>query len=410
MIQTVASTVASEDAHMRLRHRDSARIATPRVVLAGMLGAVLMCLTPVAIAQPLITELVGVERVRASVSAREAAEFARITGAGDVEKQAADELVTSARLEISRAINRHLRRVRDGDTLVRESQIQLQREAAAVERELLSELSLLAGPDRAEGFERFQFARRRAALLREANGCPVPIDLTSSLERMGIAINATPELKDAVLRNERDLDAALVARQQALMNYYTAVRAGYDQQGGPLSNARDETLRAWQISDAKLARAQVTGWRLVASALPPEALQKLALERVAAIFASIDTAIEMSVYGPDIGGTPIYREVMALGSLTPEQRDQAAAALAEYEAEYQSRVKRFLEAYDDDYFKPAAERKGSSNILNPFSGERDELRKKLNARVLGLLSPQQRTEYDESPVLFREGASPIDPE
>jgi hypothetical protein len=238
----------------------------------------------------------------------------------------------------------------------------------------------------------------------------VPIDLTSSLERMGIAINATPELKDAVLRNERDLDAALVARQQALMNYYTAVRAGYDQQGGPLSNARDETLRAWQISDAKLARAQVTGWRLVASALPPEALQKLALERVAAIFASIDTAIEMSVYGPDIGGTPIYREVMALGSLTPEQRDQAAAALAEYEAEYQSRVKRFLEAYDDDYFKPAAERKGSSNILNPISGERDELRKKLNARVLGLLSPQQRTEYDESPVLFREGASPIDPE
>ncbi len=361
-------------------------------------------------AQPLITDLVEPSRVRASVSAREPAEFARFVGGGDAEKDAAEELVKSARLEISRAINRHLRRVRDGETDVRGAEVDLQRAVAAVERELLGELNLLAGPERAEGFERFQWARRREALLSEANGCPVPIDLTRSLARMGVAIEATPDLRDAVLRNERDLDAALVARQEALVRYYAAVRAGYDQEGGPLNKTREETRRAWERSDANLARVQVTGWRLVASALPPAELQRLSLERVAAIFEGIDTAVEMSIYGPDIGGTPIYREVIALGSLTQEQRDQAGAALAEYEAEYQSRVKRFLQEYDDDYFKPAAERKGSSNILNPFSGERDELRKKLNTRVLELLTPQQRTEYDESPVLFGEGASKIEPE
>jgi hypothetical protein len=363
-----------------------------------------------AVAQPLITELVEPQRVRAAVPAREAAEFARFVKAGEVEKQAAEDLVSSARLEISRAINRHLRRVRDGETNIRAAEVDLQRAVAAVERELLQELALLAGPDRTEAFERYQFGRRRAVLLPEANGCPVPLDLTLALEGMRVPLDSTPQLSDAVLRNERDLDAALVARQEALMKYYAAVRAGYDQDGGPLNTARNETQRAFERADANLARVQVAGWRLIAAALQPADLERLSVERVAAIFERIDAGYEMSIYGPDRGGTPIYREVMALGSLTPEQREQAAAALADYEREYRGRIERFLRAYDDDYFKPAAEREGASNILNPFATEREALRATLNTTVLGLLTPQQRTEYDESPVLFGNGASMIDPE
>lgn len=380
------------------------------LLLAALTVGLLSVQPRLAHAQPLITELVEPNRVRASVSAREAAEFARFMKSGDVERAAAEELVKSSRLEISRAINRHLRRVRDGETDVRGAEVVLQRAVAAVERELMQDLSLLAGPDRAEAFERFQMARRRAVFLPEAKGCPVPLDLTRSLERMGVAPDSAPGLLDAILRNERDLDAALVSRQEALARYFAAVRAGYDQEGGPLNTARNETQRAFERADANLARVQVAGWRLIAAALSPADLERLSVERVAAIFERIDAGYEMSIYGPDIGGTPIYREVMALDSLTQAQREQAAAALAEYEAAYRSRIERFLRAYDDDYFKPAAEREGASNILNPFATEREGLRTTLNTTVLGLLTPQQRTEYDESPVLFGQGASQIDPE
>ncbi len=380
---------------------------------AALLAIVLLFGGPAARAQPLISELVQPKRIRAAVGPNEAAGWARALAADSAEQEAAAELVQSARLEVSRAVNRHLRRVRANQD-AKASEASMVKEVVAAERDLLDQLRLIAGPTRQEAFERYQFWRRRGAFITTTFANPVPMDLREALTRLKVDIAAVPGLAEALDRYERELDAALVARQQTSLAYLAAIMAPYDKPDPARADqdreAQQKALRESGESEERLARTQVGGWRTLTALLDPAIQDQLGAERVGAIFAQADQTVEMNIYGPDTGGTAIYREVLALGSLTDQQRADADRMLSDFRSRYAERRRAFLREYDDDLLKPLADRERSPGVLNRFSLDRTSLRAKLDESILAILTPQQRTEYDESPVLFEQGLITVDPE
>ena len=124
------------------------------VVVVGLL-----CLAgSVSGAGPLLAEVLELRSIRSIIRGDEAKEFAYFTGASAAQREAAEQLVDAARTELGRAVNRHLRSVRDdGLTLeaLNASEARVIEAAQATERGLLADLRSLLNEPQVASFDRF---------------------------------------------------------------------------------------------------------------------------------------------------------------------------------------------------------------------------------------------------------------
>ncbi|MBY0262058.1 MAG: hypothetical protein K2Q20_06920, partial [Phycisphaerales bacterium] len=201
-----------------------------RKVLSGFV--VLFAVTHAALARtgPLIAELVDYERVRSVVPRSTLDAFVDTCSPAPEQRAAAADLIAAAREDLARAVNRHLRTVRDDSTFdqVTASEARVVEQAAQIERRLLEDLrAIVTGDDAEERFASFERAHRRS-LLSGASRLKLPANIRSVVAKAGLDAEAAREVTALLDRLDVETDTALVREVRAMRAYAIAVRAPYD--------------------------------------------------------------------------------------------------------------------------------------------------------------------------------------
>lgn len=381
-----------------------------RIWLVGLLlliGSVVMA--PLAHArqsEPLIADLVEYAEVRRAVPASTLETFRRVVRPSAEQQTAAELLVSAARTEVSRVVNRHLRTVRDDPTLeqIQESERAVVRDVAVIERQLMADLKLILDPPQSALFPAFERAHRRS-LLRQVQSLPLPVDLWQFLEKnnfdpKSLEVSKRESLAALLERFDRESDAALVRERRALKAYFEIVRLGFD--GSEESTQRDrKAQRELYASREELGRVQAAVVEPLLDLLPGAVAEKLIVESIGVATEGFGRALaEPERY-------PVVREVLALG-LTAEQRGKVRELvdLAKKEALAMARTAlvdqaRFVMESSDGRAKYA------TAPLNVFLGSASKLRVRVSGEVLALLTSEQRAEYDASDVIEPSSTSTV---
>ncbi len=382
---------------------------TPLVLRAALSAAIVMwlwLLTPMALASgPLISELVELEDLRRAIASDTATDFERSIKLSGPQAESSRLLIEGARTELERVINRHLRQTRAGCTYeeLKASEVNVVDSARKIERQLLEDLRSLLNPDQTEGFDRFQRAARRRALVDFENWTPIPFDLVTWFRKSGIDPAADPELRSALDQYDVEGDKALVERAEAQREYFTMSRGTFD--GSPEATAAQAKVRRrFDAARAGLERLQATIVRTVLQRLPQDAQDRfvracLPYKQLVRFGSTLDPAKR-----------PVVREVRSM-KLTPEQRASVDQLVAKAERAVLDRARQCV--LDNATYLLASDEYRQKNRTTPpnqFLEDAGKIEKKLDADVLALLTPRQRSEYDASPVIDPSDVSPIKPE
>lgn len=357
--------------------------------------ALAIALCPAARAQtgPLIAELVEYEDVRRVIPADTAERLARVVALTPVQSDTATDLVSAARNDLARVVNRHLRTVRDDPTYeqIRESEQRVVQDAAEVERRLLTDLLELLTPDQAAAFPRFERSHRRT-LLAGRSGLPLPMDIFAYLRQNKIDFASDAQLSGMLDRFDIDQDAAFVRERRALIAYYRSVRLGFD--GSPESKKRDrDTQNEFFASTAKLRQVQSAFIQKLIVALPVEQGDALVLE----IMQRNAEGFDASSARPD--QAPVVREIRAM-DLLPEQKARLQSVVANAWRDMLILARRcVIDQAAYELMDNEARSKVPTAPTNVFWGKASDLRKIVARELLAMLTPEQRSNYDASPVL-----------
>lgn len=353
---------------------------------------------------PLIAELVDYPDVRAVVPASTAEVFARVVGAEAAQRDAAGSLVSGARTELSRVINRHLRTVRDDPTLeeMKQSEAKVLKDAGEVERALLGDLFALLTEEQQRLFPAFERAHRRSLLALRAPQ-PMPLNVWEFFAARGLDVSADARVAGILERFDRDSDAALVRQQTAERRYIEGTRRVSD--GSDEARARERAaLNEFLIANAEIARVHAAVVEPLLGALPPEVADALTLEIIARAIKEFDG----NLANPE--RFPVVREVLAL-EITAEQRGRVASIVDAAKAESLKLARegvveqaRFV-LLDDEQRTD-----GRTSPLNLYLGKASDLRVRVSGEVLAVLTEEQRLAYDASEVLEPSSSSVVNDE
>lgn len=396
---------------------------------AGVLGALVVAAAALvrpspAAAQsgPLIAELIEYREVRSVIPPGTAERFARVCGVSPAAAAAAKDLVAAARDDLARAINRHLRTVRDDPTFedLLASERRVVEDAAGVERRMLADLRAVLPADEGRGgegkgavvgggggggapcFERFARAHRRT-LLRLSPAFGLPADLDGLFAEAGFDPASDPALAGILARADVETDAALVRQRRAVLAYFASVRGRADATEDG-ARRRDAASKEFQLAGDGLTRALARPVEGVLARVPDAVRDRLVVEVLRGQLGAFDPNIlEPERY-------PVAREVARL-ELTPEQRAAAERALAEARAEMLALARRTVleqSAYlTADAAAQARYRTAPTNVL---LGDASKVRARTSAALLALLTPEQRSEYEASPVVEPSASSVVEEE
>lgn len=368
--------------------------------------AIIFTLAPAAVADsgPLLAELVTYEQVRRVIPADVAERFAAAVDATPQQRAAAADLVAAAREDLARVVNTHLRTVRDDPTLaqIQESEARVLVEAGQVERRLRDDLASLLSPERADRAAAFERALRRT-LLRGRDTLPLAFDVFEFLARQGIDTRSDKALAEALQALEIQQDAALIRERRGYLAYIRVVRMGYD--ASPESAKRNaDAQRELYASDAGLRQAQSRLIQRLMSSLDDERADRLAVEIVGRSGAGYDaTCTQPRRY-------PVLAEVQAL-ALNPEQKAAVRTLIEDAEKEVRALCRRCVtDQAAFELMDNKAREKVPTAPTNVFFGKAVELRARVSAAALALLTPAQRSVYDASPVVDPADSSRVEPE
>ncbi len=353
---------------------------------------------------PLLAELVELRRIRGIIPADSAREFAVLAGATPDQAAAAKSLVEAARLDLSRAVNRHLRMIRDeqpSSERIDASERRVVESAAEVERRMLTDLRSVLDDAQAGGMERFERSHRRA-LYATFDFLPLPLDLVRYLRAAGVDTGASPELAEVMLRYETEGDRLLIAYARAVKAYREFSREPYD--ASPEMRERSgRTLGEQTRASEALTRFQSQVLERVLPLIPQDVQDRL-------VFATLAT--ELSMLGRTLkpANTPVVREALSL-NLDAEPRARIEALAAATERRLLDRARRFAgEQAAFERLSPEARQSARSvndTPKNRFYADITSIQRELNASVLALLTPEQRSAYDALPVRDRSVLAPI---
>lgn len=353
---------------------------------------------------PLIADLVDYQEIRAAIPASTLDTFVRTVRPTPDQQSAAAALISGARADLARAVNRHLRTVRDDPTLVQiqQSESEVVAEVAGVERRLLSDLRSVLTPEQEDPYARFERAHRRS-LLRQVNMLPLPVDLWRFFEANAFDPTKDDSLVALLDKLDRDSDAALVRERKALKAYYANVRLGFD--GSEAANERDRAARReMRLAYDALSRVLAAAVEPLLSTLPPAVADKL----VVAIMTRASESFDPKVADPD--RFPVTREVLAL-NLTPEQRTRAAALIDAAKAEALALSRSTVIEWARYTLRDAeAQAQVRTTPTNLYWERASAIRVRLSNELLALLTVQQRADYDASDVLDPSSSSRVSDE
>jgi hypothetical protein len=353
---------------------------------------------------PLIAELVDYPDVRAVVPASTAEVFARVVVADAAQREAAASLVSGARTELSRVINRHLRTVRDDPTLeeMKQSEAKVLKDAGEVERALLEDLYALLTTEQQGLFEAFERAHRRSLLALRAPQ-PLPVNVWEFFAARGFDARADARVAGILERFDKESDAALVRQRTAERAYIEGTRRVSD--GSDETRARERaTLNAFLIANAEIARVHAAVVEPLLGALPPEVADALTLEIVGRAIRDFDR----NLASPE--RYPVVREVLAL-EITAEQRGRVASIVDAAKAEA-LKLAREAAVEEARFVLLDDERRtdGRTSPLNLYLEKASDLRVRVSGEALAVLTPEQRLAYDASEVLEPSTSSVVNDE
>jgi hypothetical protein len=342
---------------------------------------------------PLISDLVDYQDIRAAIPSSTLDVFVRTVRPSPEQQTAAAALISGARADLSRAVNRHLRTVRDDPTLteMQQSEAQVVKDVAVVERQILADLRSVLTSEQEELFPRFERAHRRT-LLRQVNMLPMPVDLWRFFAQNNFDPAQDGSLTALLDKFDRDSDAGLVRQRKALKAYYASVRLGFD--GTEAARERDAAAqRELRVSTAALERVQAAVVEPLLRLLPPAIADKLVTETLALASQSFDPTVS----SPE--RFPVTREVLAL-NLTPDQQAKARSLIndAKSEALIQARSA-VVERARYTLLDNDARAKVATTPINIYWENASKLRVRLSNDLLALLTSEQRADYDASDVV-----------
>lgn len=368
--------------------------------------AIILAVAPAAVADPgsLLAELVTYEQVRRVIPTDAAERFAAAVDATPQQRAAAADLVAAAREDLARVVNAHLRTVRDDPTLaqIQQSEARVLVEAGEVERRLRDDLASLLPSERADRMAAFERALRRT-LLRGRDSLPLAFDVFEFLARQGIDTRSDKALAEALEALEIQQDAALIRERRGYLAYISVVRMGYD--GSPETAKRNaDAQRELFVSGSGLRQAQSRLIQRLISSLDDERADRLAVEIVGRSGAGYDaTCTQPRRY-------PVLAEVQAL-ALNPEQKAAVRTLIEDAEREVRALCRRcVVDQAAFELMDNKAREKVPTAPTNVFFGKAAELRARVSAAALALLTPAQRSVYDASPVIDASDTSRVEPE
>lgn len=368
---------------------------------ACLLTGIITCAAVATPTGPLIAELVQYSDVRLTIPLATDRTFSRAVSATPDQQAAAQNLLQGARTELSRIINRHLRAVRDDATLLvmQQSEAQVLQDAAAIERQLLTDLEATLTDEQQARFPIFERAHRRT-LLRLAPPQPMPIDLWEFFATLDMDPASQPDLAPLLERFDVESDAALVRQRRALLAYYANVRLGFD--GSPESRERnDKAQREFFAANANLTRTHARIVEPLIAALAPSAADRLVMAIIAGSVKNFDANLT------DPARYPVLREILALDPPGP-QRQQVEAIITRATAQALALARQsVIEQARFELLDNERRTDGRTAPINLYLEEASKLRKSSSEEALALLTPQQRRDYDASPVLDPSSTSDI---
>ncbi|MBX9737157.1 MAG: hypothetical protein K2X32_09550, partial [Phycisphaerales bacterium] len=217
-------------------------------------------------------------------------------------------------------------------------------------------------------------------------------DLLAWFRKNGVDPGNDPEVAAALERYDIEGDQLIIKRVEATRDYFRLMRGDFD--GSPEAQAiRNKARIRFDIARTALDRFQATIIQTILPRLPEPAQDRL----VRACFPEKQLAFFGSSTEP--GKRPVVREVRRM-KLTPAQTASVDALVATAERAVLDLARRCV--LDNATYTLASEefrQKQRTAPLNVFLQDLGIIEKKLDADVLALLTEQQRSEYDASPVI-----------
>ncbi len=266
---------------------------------------------------------------------------------------------------------RQLAQERAGAKEERESRVKA---LGQIERQWLDDVHLVLAANQADGWLRFEKARRRVALygLYVTGRIEVPVAVTLS----GADEDDNPALKAAIISWENEIDATAkewIAQPEDPVSSQTP-------DGRKQIEKRRELLHS-------LAVANVRACRAVSEALSEPQRVRFAAIRLRAFAGGIS---------PTLSRAAVTREVLSIPGLPEPKREQVRRIVAEHQAKVQEIGADFLKRADEALLTDATE--GSLPTLTEQAiAKSNQVELSLEDSLLAILDEAEKLEYRKVP-------------
>lgn len=245
---------------------------------------------------------------------------------------------------------------------------------AQIERQWTEDVHLVLTAQQADGWLRFEKARRRLALYGVA--VTGRVDLAAAVIFAGADEDDSPALKAALISWEDETDAAVkewTAEAQTEVAY--------------LSPEGQKKLERRRANMHAIAVANVRGCRAVAAALTDDQRARFVSLRMRAFASGIS---------PVLSRAAITREVLSIPGLPASKREQVGRVVAEHQARVQEIAVNFLQ-HADEAVLADPEEAALPTLTDQAIAKANQVELSLEDALLALLSDAERVEYKKVP-------------